>query len=99
MAYAKLPVIEGFSVGGYVVDKHEVAGYDVGYYDYTTYTTKVTLPTTYVKHVFKSQSGELTETVIVDADIMEMTKEGGVVKISYEALKMLLERCGLEEVA
>lgn len=99
MAYAKLPEVRTFSTGGYIVDKYEMPNYDGGYYDYTTYTTKVTMPPMYVKHVFKSQSGELTETVVVDADIMEMTKEGGTVKISYEALKMLLERCGFGEVA
>lgn len=83
-----------YAVGGYITEDY---GVKLSYgYDINTYSIKV--PPMYVKHVFKTQNGELTESVVIDADITEMGDEGGAVRVSYAALKMLLERCGFEEV-
>lgn len=89
-----LPKLTEYAVGGYL---KPTGGYVKSTYDMRTYS--IDIPPLYVKHVFKSQNSEVTEAVVVDADITEMGDEGGTVKISYAALKMLLERCGFEEVA
>ena len=87
-----LPKLGEYAIGGYVAERYGTPTYDIRTYS-------IDIPPLYVKHVFKSQDSEVTEAVVVDADITEMGDEGGTVKISYAALKMLLERCGFEEVA